>query len=157
MEGRVSDHGAPVEWGKPMKDTRLRSRSCPGAYSSYLVARPVSTGGLVGASLWTRVVDWYRPGVAPAVLWVSLVCSVGAMALGWKPKVLACGCGKRRSGVAIASSHKPLPGNLDASNATYGNPLWLPSRGSPAQSFFICHRATFIVSDCGVGPGMMCG
>ena len=49
----------------------LRSRSCPGAYSSYLVARPVSTGGLVGASLWTRVVDWYRPGVAPAVLWVS--------------------------------------------------------------------------------------
>ena len=52
MEGRVSDHGAPVEWGKPMKDTRLRSRSCPGAYSSYLVARPVSTGGLVGASLW---------------------------------------------------------------------------------------------------------
>ena len=49
----------------------LRSRSCPGAYSSYLVARPVSTGGLVGASPRTRVVGWYRPGVAPAVLWVS--------------------------------------------------------------------------------------
>ena len=42
---------------------RLRSRSCPGAYSPYLVARPVSTGGLVGASLWTQVTSG---GLVPA-------------------------------------------------------------------------------------------